>query len=127
MTEKLTGFPIVKIMKKLPRTMMARYFEKSKPRRIEISKDLLEHNAKMQEIIVLHEIGHWYGWEKVPKDVLPARDEEFAHRFATYFVEPKILKRDSKDVFRYLDSMPEEHKAAVRAYSKKALAMLNRN
>jgi hypothetical protein len=76
-------FPAVVIVRRLPRSDLARYMERARPRRIELSVALRAYKPDIQKRIILHEIGHWWrrehvggaGWTR-------AMEESFAHAFS---------------------------------------------
>lgn len=76
-------FPAIAIVRRLPKNDLARYMERARPRRIDLSWGLLDFAADIQRRIILHEIGHWWHCEHLGGlSWSRARAEKFADDFS---------------------------------------------
>jgi len=119
----LTSFPQIVVFKRLPKGVLARYMERAKPRRIELTPDILAYERRTQMQIALHEIGHWFRNEHVARSEM--KDEEsFARDFVSYFLIEKQFKREKPERHQQFAEWLSGQRGRIRAFARKCLSQL---
>jgi hypothetical protein len=100
---------------------LARYMEKAKPQRIELSlPSMSAATLDSRRYIVFHELGHWFRVAYVPME-LAETEEKFAEDFATFFVSPSTLKHYKPGSYAVLKLLTGGQTARIRTHAKKML------
>jgi hypothetical protein len=117
-------FPEIVVVPSLPRKVVARYMERAKPRRIELSLPLGAHDAQMRKLVILHEIGHWFRNEHLPRHEMVGGEEGFAHEFAAYFLSPRSLRTDKPERYRKLHGWLDGERGKILSFARRCYAAL---
>jgi hypothetical protein len=125
----LTPWPqIVVLPKVFPGGRLGQYRERAQPRRIELSSALGMADAKTKQYVVYHEIGHYFRVEHIPGTLSRAKEERFAHEFASYLLQPAALKATDPAAHGKISVLLSgKAKQQIKAFARTVLAKLGRS